>query len=312
MEDFIDALEQKSLEKLRSVPKSDLHNHFVLGGNRDYLYRKMGKRINPLIRPLSSMDEMHIWNQKNIGADFDSCEMRRLLINATFQQAKEDGVTILEIGEDVWGLNEYFHNDINELVDAFKIAQNEIAPDIELRLQIGLSRHCPIDYLEDCLSKFWGNKNFYSIDLYGDELAQPIENFKGIYKRAKNEGLRLKAHVGEWGTARDVRTAVEVLELDEVQHGIAAVNDESVMRFLADNRIRLNITPTSNLMLGRVDNMSNHPISILYRSGVQVTINSDDVLIFDSDVSKEYLRLYVAGCLTAEELDEIRINGLNS
>lgn len=312
MEDFIDALEQKSLEKLRSVPKSDLHNHFVLGGNRDYLYRKMGKRINPLIRPLSSMDEMHIWNQKNIGADFDSCEMRRLLINATFQQAKEDGVTILEIGEDVWGLNEYFHNDINELVDAFKSAQNEIAPDIELRLQIGLSRHCPIDYLEDCLSKFWGNKNFYSIDLYGDELAQPIENFKGIYKRAKNEGLRLKAHVGEWGTARDVRTAVEVLELDEVQHGIAAVNDESVMRFLADNRIRLNITPTSNLMLGRVDNMSNHPISILYRSGVQVTINSDDVLIFDSDVSKEYLRLYVAGCLTAEELDEIRINGLNS
>ena len=166
--------------------------------------------------------------------------------------------------------------------------------------------------LEDCLSKFWGNKNFYSIDLYGDELAQPIENFKGIYKRAKNEGLRLKALVGEWGTARDVRTAVEVLELDEVQHGIAAVNDESVMRFLADNRIRLNITPTSNLMLGRVDNMSNHPISILYRSGVQVTINSDDVLIFDSDVSKEYLRLYVAGCLTAEELDEIRINGLNS
>ena len=94
--------EQKSLEKLRSVPKSDLHNHFVLGGNRDYLYRKMGKRINPLIRPLSSMDEMHIWNQKNIGADFDSCEMRRLLINATFQQAKEDGVTILEIGEENW------------------------------------------------------------------------------------------------------------------------------------------------------------------------------------------------------------------
>lgn len=152
----------------------------------------------------------------------------------------------------------------------------------------------------------------YSIDLYGDELAQPIENFKGIYRRAKKEGIRLKAHVGEWGSARDVRTAVEELELDEVQHGIAAVNDESVVRFLADNRIRLNITPTSNLMLRRVENMANHPIRELYRSGVQVTINSDDVLIFDSDVSKEYLRLYEFGCLTAEELDKIRINGLDN
>ncbi|MGN0204749.1 MAG: hypothetical protein ACI4BB_09405 [Coprococcus sp.] len=48
----------------------------------------------------------------------------------------------------------------------------------------------------------------------------------------------------------------------------------------------------------------------LYRSGVDVTINSDDILIFDSDVSKEYLRLYESGCLSAEELNHIRLNGL--
>ena len=76
------------------------------------------------------------------------------------------------------GLGEFFNNDIDELVDAFTSAQKEIAPDIELRLQIGLSRHCPIDYLEDCLSHFWGNKNFYSIDLYGDELAHLLKILK--------------------------------------------------------------------------------------------------------------------------------------
>ena len=85
------------------------------------------------------------------------------------------------------GFSPFFHNDIDELVESFTSAQREIAPEIELRLQIGLSRHCPISYLEDCLSYFWGNKNFYSIDLYGDEFAQPIENFKGIYRRAKSE-----------------------------------------------------------------------------------------------------------------------------
>ena len=307
---FTDALKQGDLEAIRRCPKADLHNHFVLGGNRQFLFDHSGKDIQPIKEPLHSMDEMHAWNSRNTGGYFETDEGRRLLIQAAFSQAKEDGVTILEIGEDVWGLGAFFHWDIEELVTAFEAAHKQIAPESELRLQIGLSRHCDIAYLEDCLSLFWGCKAFYSIDLYGDELAQPIENFKSIYRRAKSEGLRLKAHVGEWGTAYDVRRAVECLELDEVQHGIAAAEDPSVIRFLVDNHIRLNITPSSNYLLGRVPDMKSHPIARLYHSGVDVTINSDDVLIFDSDVSKEYLRLYQCGCLEAEELDDIRINGL--
>ena len=309
---FTEALWRGNLEAIRKSPKADLHNHFVLGGSRKYLLKQSGRNIQPIMKPLHSMDEMHAWNAANIGHFFDTPNGRRMLIKAAFMQAKEDGVTILEIGEDVWGLGAFFNEHIDELVDAFETAHKEIAPEIELRLQIGMSRHCKIDYLEDCLSHFWGCKAFYSIDLYGDELAQPIENFIPIYRRAKIEGLRLKAHVGEWGTADDVRRAVECLELDEVQHGIAAAKDASVIRFLADNRIRLNITPSSNYLLGRVKNLKTHPIAKLYRSGIDVTINSDDVLIFDSDVSKEYLRLYQYGCLTAEELDDIRKNGLRS
>lgn len=310
MMEFKEALKQGNFEAVRKCPKADLHNHFVLGGSRKYLYEHSGKVIQPIKEPLKSMDEMHSWNSQNLRDYFNTSEGRRMLIEATFSQAKEDGVTILEIGEDVWGLGEFFHGDIDELVAAFETAHKEIAPDIELRLQIGMSRHCDISYLEDCLSHFWGCKAFYSIDLYGDELAQPIENFKSIYRRAKTEGLRLKAHVGEWGTAEDVRRAVDYLELDEVQHGIAAVEDSSVVRFLADNHIRLNITPSSNYLLGRVKDLKSHPIAELYRNGVDVTINSDDVLIFDSDVSKEYLRLYQSGCLNAQELEDIRRNGL--
>lgn len=308
--EFVDALIQENLEAIRRCPKSDLHNHFVLGGSRHFLREYSGRDILPIKHPLHSMDEMHAWNSRNIGTIFETPEGRRMLIQATFLQAKDDGVTFLEIGEDVWGLGEFFNGSIEELVDAFETAHQEIAPDIELRLQIGMSRHCDIAYLENCLSHFWGCKAFYSIDLYGDELAQPIENFKAIYRRAKSEGLRLKAHVGEWGKAEDVRRAVECLELDEVQHGISAAEDPSVIRFLRDNHIRLNITPSSNYLLGRVTDLKNHPIAELYRNGIDVTINSDDVLIFDSDVSKEYLRLYQCGCLNADELDDIRKSGL--
>nr|WP_316622276.1 adenosine deaminase [uncultured Ruminococcus sp.] len=307
---FTDALKSADLSAIRSFPKADLHNHFVLGGNREYIFEKTGYEIDPISKPLTSMNEMDSWSAKFIGNRYNSPEGRKLLIEATFAQAKYDGVTILEIGEDVWGLGEFFHNDINELIYAFQEANDRIAPEIELRLQIGLSRHCPIDYLEDCLKHFWGHKDFYSIDLYGDELAQPVENFIPIYKKAAENGLVLKAHVGEWGTAQDIVTAVKALHLDEVQHGISAVQDEDVIDFLAENNIRLNITPSSNVLLGRVPDMAHHPIAQLYRRGVNVTINSDDVLIFDSDVSKEYLRLYQSGCLTAEELNDIRLRGL--
>lgn len=152
---------------------------------------------------------------------------------------------------------------------------------------------------------------FYrTLDMSGDELAQPIENFKPIYRMAKAAGLRLKAHVGEWGDADSVERAVEVLELDEVQHGIAAAESKAVMRFLADHRIRLNICPTSNVMLGRVESLAVHPIRKLFDAGIEVTVNTDDILMFGQSLSDEYLNLYRAGVLGAAELDRVRQTGL--
>ena len=162
---FAEALDSQSLDAIRSFPKADLHNHFVLGGSRGYLFDKSGYRIKSITSPLQSMSEMDAWSSESIGTRFHSPEGRKLLIEATFEQAKSDGVTVLEIGEDVWGLGEFFENDIEKLIFAFQEANARIASEIELRLQIGLSRHCPVDYLMNCLSHFWGHKEFYSIDL---------------------------------------------------------------------------------------------------------------------------------------------------
>jgi adenosine deaminase len=147
---------------------------------------------------------------------------------------------------------------------------------------------------------------FETLDLSGDEGAQPIEVFRPLYRKAQTAGLRLKAHVGEWGTADDVWRAVEVLDLDEVQHGIAAAASPRVTRLLADAGIRLNVCPTSNVKLGRVRRLSEHPIRALFDAGVRVTIGTDDPLIFGATLSEEFLGLYQAGVMTAWELDIIR------
>jgi adenosine deaminase len=309
---FVGALVRHDLASIRQVPKSDLHNHFVLGGCRDYIFQQTGIKIPSLDRTVKSIQDMHEWCEKHIGLGhrFDSLDLHRVLLEAAFHQARKDGVKILEIGEDVWANAKYYGGDVSLLVDTFLEVRQRVAPCTELRFQIGLSRHCPVNLLEKWLEPFWGRKEFYSIDLSGDELAQPIENFVPIYRRAKGYGLKLKAHIGEWGTTHDVIRGVELLELDEVQHGIAAAGSQAAMDYFVENGIRLNICPTSNVKLGRVDSLKNHPISTLYRHGVDVTINSDDVLVFDSDVSKEYLRLHRHGVLSADELDAIRLNGL--
>ena len=139
---------------------------------------------------------------------------------------------------------------------------------------------------------------------------QPFEAFLPLYRKAERYHLVKKMHVGEMGSAEDVRRAVDVLGLAEVHHGINAATSNEVMRFLAENRIQLNVCPSSNVMLGYADSYKDHPIKVLYENGIKVTINTDDLLLFDSSIENEYLLLYQAGTLSAEQLNEIRMNGL--
>jgi adenosine deaminase len=95
-----------------------------------------------------------------------------------------------------------------------------------------------------------------------------------------------------------------------VQHGIAAADSPQVMAELARLGVRLNICPTSNLKLGRVASLRDHPIRRLYDSGVRVSVNTDDPLVFGCSLSGEFLALFQAGLFTAAELDEIRLGAL--
>lgn len=304
------ALAANDIAALRAIPKADLHNHITFGGNRDYVREKTGVDVAPLDHVLTSLDAMHEWAGRHIGAAFKGPQGRMIGLEATFVQAKRDGVTRLDVGEDVWAMTLWENRDVARLTETMREIHQRVAPEIEWTPQMGLSRHCPVQYLMEWSAPFLDLDFYQTVDLYADEFAQPISVFKPVYRAAKAKGLRLRAHAGEWGTADDVWQAVEELELDEVQHGIAAADSAQVMRFLADHKIRLNVCPTSNVMLGRVESMAAHPIRKLFDAGVIVTVNTDDALVFGIGVIDEYLALYRAGVFTSAELDQIRLNGL--
>ncbi len=306
---FQQALETGDLQAIRAFPKADLHNHGFAAADREYVRERTGRDIVPIQAPLASIDDMHVWAKENIGDFFDGPQGRQLAAEASFARAVKDGLTRLELGEDVWMVTQNLGSP-QELMESIAKVHRRIAPDCEWIPWLGLSRHVPLELLREWMAP-WLDLGFHKVlDLCCDEFAQPIEVFRPLYRAAKQHGMRLKAHVGEFGTADDVQRAVEVLELDEVQHGIAAAESPEVMRFLADHRIRLNVCPTSNILLGRVKRLEDHPIRKLFDAGVRVTVNTDDAIVFGVGVSEEFLRLHQAGVFSAAELDMIRQWGL--
>jgi adenosine deaminase len=309
--DFIKALESNDVDLMAKIPKSDLHNHSELGSRIDFLEQWCGKKI---IRPPKKMQTFFDF-EEYLDKTFDEFLKREGFFEhtktATFQQAKDDGVKVLQISIDT-RFYKVTDSDGRGITEIVKEVHRQVASEISFMPQLGLDRKHNLKQLLYEAELLLETGYFRSIDLYGDELFGDIENFIPLYRKAKNKGMVLTAHAGEYGCAESVRRAVELLELDQVQHGIAASDSEDVMKWLADNKIILNVCPTSNVMLCRVESIEKHPIRKLFDNGVKVTVNTDDLMVFNQSVSDEYFNLYHAGVLGAEALDEIRQNGLNA
>ena len=177
-------------------------------------------------------------------------------------------------------------------------------------MEAGLDREIDPDKSLVLLKQAVKSEVFGSVDLYGNELAFPIESVVPIYRLAKDYGLKRKAHVGEFGTAQDVKEAVELLDLQAVQHGIRSARDPFVMEFLRSRGVALNICPQSNLSLGIVNDIRQHPIRELLQNGLLVTINSDDFSLFGKSVGDQLIDLYSNGVCSEDDVAQIIDNGI--
>ncbi|HZJ99487.1 MAG TPA: hypothetical protein VFC79_05755 [Tissierellaceae bacterium] len=301
---FIEALQNRKLEALRNIPKSDLHNHATRGGNiRDFI-----KDIDLPKRDFKNLDEMQYWYVSNVKRLFRGREGFISRVESAFRQAQNDGVIRLVLS---FGIGDSIHfKSVEEYFNAISQLHQTIAPEIDFIPELCFGLTPDIKPVEEMFDEVLSYNFFKSIDLVGND-RDPVSNYKHIYRRAKSNGMILKAHLGEFGDADSILKGVEELELEEVQHGISAVNSTDVMTYLRNNDVQLNICPSSNVMLNRVTSYKEHPIKELFHFGIRVTINSDDMLIFDQSVSQEYLNLFESGCMSAHDLNIVRLSGLN-
>lgn len=140
------------------------------------------------------------------------------------------------------------------------------------------------------------NEGVVAFGLGGDELSLPLSNFRPVYKFAAEQGLHLLAHAGETGGPEHIQDAIDILHAERIGHGIAAIRSSSLMNTLALRKIPLEICPTSNLRTNALSiqlssahsKLAHHPLPKFFRSGIPVTISTDDPAMFNTTLLGEY------------------------
>jgi aminodeoxyfutalosine deaminase len=160
------------------------------------------------------------------------------------------------------------------------------------------------------------SRRIVAFGIGGDELSLATKEFRGVYERAEEYGFHRLMHAGEIGGPEKIREAIEILGVERIGHGIAAIHDAALMEMLAERGIPLEICPGSNLRTGALGvqlgndaaTMEEHPLAEIVRRGVAVTLSTDDPAMFHTSLEEEYQNAHRMG-LTEAEMAGVVENG---
>jgi adenosine deaminase len=126
------------------------------------------------------------------------------------------------------------------------------------------------------------------LDLAGNEAEYKSDPFYGIFREAKQAGLHVTIHAGEWGPAGNVRDAILHLGAERIGHGVRVMEDESVVALAKERGTVFEVCVTSNYQSGVVRSLPAHPLPRMMEAGLNVTINTDDPSVSRITLSHEY------------------------
>jgi adenosine deaminase len=132
------------------------------------------------------------------------------------------------------------------------------------------------------------------VGLDSGERGNPPEKFARVFERARRLGLRLVAHAGEEGPAAYIWSALDVLKVERIDHGVRCVEDPALVRRLAQDRIPLTVCPLSNVKLCVYPTLGEHNLATLLDAGLCATVNSDDPAYFGGYMNQNFIETFEA------------------
>jgi adenosine deaminase len=148
------------------------------------------------------------------------------------------------------------------------------------------------------------------VGLDSSEMGHPPSKFAGVFAKAAEQGLKLFAHAGEEGPPEYVYEALDVLNVDRIDHGNRSLEDDDLVKRLAAENMVLTVCPLSNLKLCVVDKLENHPLKTMLDLGLKATVNSDDPSYFGGYLNDNYIRTADALGLTKSDILTLVKNGI--
>ncbi len=147
------------------------------------------------------------------------------------------------------------------------------------------------------------------------ELGVDMRTFAPAFEAAHSAGFHRTFHAGEALGAgpANIRTALDVLGVERIDHGVAIVEDADLLRRVADDGIPLTVCPWSNVVIAnRFESLDEHPFRAMREAGLRMTVNTDDPAMMTWDLGREYQALGEAQGFDIAELGRIAIDGIES
>lgn len=286
---------------LRELPKVELHLHLE-GAAPPTFIRRLGQEKD--VNLTGVFDENGSYVFKNF-VDFlrvyeaatevlKTPDDFKRLVEAVLAESAHHGVIYTEMfvspdfcgGADLGAWQEYLH----AMQDGAEAAERDHG--IVARGIVTCIRHLGGEQAKKtalCAAETAGDW-IVGFGMGGDENMGSHHDFAYSFDMAKEAGLRLTTHAGEWRGPQEVRDAVAI-GAERIGHGVRSAEDAGLLSELRDQGIVLEVCPGSNVALGVYPSLSHHPVHLLSEAGVLVTVSTDDPPFFHTTMTKEYENL---------------------
>jgi adenosine deaminase len=146
------------------------------------------------------------------------------------------------------------------------------------------------------------------VGLDSSETGHPPSKFARVFAAARSHGLRICAHAGEEGPPDYVHEALDILQVDRIDHGNRALEDAALIQRLVNEGMTLTVCPLSNLKLCVVADLEQHPMKRMLDLGLRATCNSDDPAYFGGYLAENFIRTTEAVNLSREDIIQLAKN----
>nr|WP_321444932.1 adenosine deaminase [uncultured Cohaesibacter sp.] len=316
MTDFANAL-------IDRLPKAELHLH-IEGTLEPELMLALAKR-NGVTLPYETVEDVAKAYEFDCLQDFLDLYYLGMSVLQTEQDFHDltwayllkvhaDGLTHVEMFFDPQAHTDRgiaFETVLGGIVSALERAQKELS--ITSKLIMCFLRHLPEEQAFDALDCACKHKeHIFGVGLDSSEKGFPPPLFERVFAAARKEGFTPVAHVGEEGTAENVREGLDLLKIERVDHGNRALDDPALTKRLAQQQTPLTMCPLSNLRLKGIPTIGDSPVKKAMDAGLLVTVNSDDPSYFGGYLNDNYRAVHQALDLSEQEIITLAKNSFKA